>query len=106
MTLGEAKAVLNVLKANDKPLPNWYGIEGIKFIWHNEWADPEIEYKGRRCSCYIIEDTMWYDYTHDDEDNEIPEELCSEDGFEDYMRDNAEAVRYLCELTLFPENYE
>lgn len=36
MTLSEAKTVLNVLKANEKPLPNWYGIEGIKFIWHNE----------------------------------------------------------------------
>lgn len=106
MTLSEAKAVLNVLKANDKPLPNWYGIEGIKFIWHNEWADPEIEYKGRRCSCYIVEDTMWYDYTHDDEDNEIPSELCPEDGFEEYMKENADVVRELCELALFHENFE
>lgn len=29
-------------------LPDWYRIPGIKFIYHNEWSDPEIEYKGER----------------------------------------------------------
>lgn len=82
-------------------LPNWYGIEGIKFIWHNEWADPEIEYKGKRCSCYIVEDTMWEDFTHDDDGERIPDELCGEDEFAKYMKENAETVKYLCEIALF-----
>lgn len=74
-------------------LPDWYGIEGIKFIWHNEWADPEIEYKGERCSCYIIEDTMWERYKEDD--------LSDPEEFGRYMLENADEVRELCELALF-----
>jgi len=84
-------------------LPDWYGIEGIKYIWHNEWADPEIEYKGKRCSCYIVEDTMWERWIHDDDDNLIPEKENNPDGFDEYMRENADEVKELCELALFGE---
>lgn len=89
-------------ESENAKLPNWYGIDGIKFIWHNTQSDPEIEYKGRRCSCYVIEDAMWYDYTHDDDDNELPSELCTVDGFDAWMLENADAVRSLCEDVLFP----
>lgn len=91
----------HVMHIKPKELPNWYGIEDIGFVWHGEWADPEIEYKGKRFSCYIIEDTMWYDYTHDDEDNEIPTEMCPEDEFGEWMRQNADVVRNLCNEYLF-----
>ena len=84
-------------------LPNWYGIEGIKFIWHNEWADPEVEYKGKRCSCYIIEDTMWQRWTYPDDINYSEERGKDEKGFAQYMKDNAEEVKELCELALFGE---
>ena len=82
-------------------LPDYYGIKGIKFIWHNCWADPEIEYKGRRCSCYCIEDVMWDRWTHDENDNFIPEREKDEDGFCKYMLDNADEVYELCETILF-----
>ena len=84
-------------------MKRWYGIEEIGFIWHNEWADPEIEYKGRRCSCFIVEDTMWERWIHDDDGNLIPGRESDFSGFWKYMRDNAEEVKYLCELALFPE---
>lgn len=84
-------------------LPDWYGIKGIKFVWHNEWTDPEIEYKGKRCSCYIVEDTMWKRWIHDDEDNLIPEKENDLDGFAEYMKTNADEVKELCELALFEE---
>lgn len=83
-----------------KRVPNWYGIEGIGFIWHNSWSDPEIEYKGRRCSCYIVEDTMWERY------KEEYGKYADENLFEQYMRNNADEVRELCELALFPEEEE
>lgn len=74
-------------------LPDWYGISGIKFIWHNEWTDSEIEYKGKRCSCYIVENTMW---------ERFREEINSEDEkmFGKYMLDNKDDVYELCELAL------
>lgn len=78
-----------------KEYPNWYGIEDIGFIWHNTQADAEIEYDGYVINSCIVEDTMWYDWTHDDEDNIIPERESDEDGFEQFMRDNATDVKEL-----------
>ena len=85
-----------VAKIVPKEYPNWYGIESIGFIWHNEWADPEIEYKGRTCSCYIIEDTMWERFRE-----EYPE--ADENDFEQYMWENEDAVIELCEEVLFSD---
>ena len=87
-------------------LPDWYGIEGIKFLWRGAWSDPLIEYKGRQCSCYIVEDTMWERWTHDDNGNYIPGRGDDNQGFENYMRENSDEVRELCELALFQEEEE
>lgn len=89
-------SIVNALAAifkigKKKELPDWYGIKGIKFIWNGEWADPEIEYKGKKCSAYVVEDTMWEFYYKDG---------CPGD-FNDYMRENEEEVRDLCEMALF-----
>lgn len=109
MTLGELEVIVKALgwdkETEREKLPNWYGIEGIKFIWHGEWSDPEIEYKGRRCSCYVVEDTMWERWIYDDDDNLIPEREKDEEGFEKYMLENADEVRELCDLALFGGNW-
>ena len=78
--------------------PNWYGIDGIKFIWINTQSDPLIEYKGKRCSCYVVEDTMWERYCEDCEENGIE---TTDKGFEDFMQRNNDDVIELCELALF-----
>lgn len=85
-----------VAKIIPKEYPNWYGIENIGFIWHNEWSDPEIEYNGRCCSCYVVEDTMWERFKE-----EFPN--ASEDDFEKYMKDNEDEVIELTRLVLFGE---
>ena len=77
-------------------LPNWYGIKGIKYRFINEWADPEIIYKGRRCSCYVVEDTMWERFLEEGNPQDI-------DAFDAYMLEHADNVRELCEIALFPE---
>lgn len=109
MTYKEIKDLAKALgwdkESEREKLPNWYGIEGIKSIWINSWADPQIEYKGRRCSCYVVEDTMWERWIHDDDDNLIPERENDTDGFEKYMLENADEVRELCELALFGGNW-
>lgn len=97
------KKVNGVMTFGAKELPNWYGIENIGYIWHNTQADPEIEYKGKRCSCYIIEDTMWERWTHDDNDNYIEEHENDEDGFAHFMLENKDEVIELVELALFGE---
>ena len=46
--LSNVKPFYNFLMGWNEGIPKkWYcGIEGITFIWHGEWSDPEIGYKG------------------------------------------------------------
>lgn len=83
-----------VVKVVPKEFPNWYGIEEIGFVWHGSWADPKIEYKGKRCSCFVVENTMWERFNED-----CP--AVDEDKFYEYMRENKDYVIDLCELALF-----
>ena len=76
-----------------KEYPNWYGIKDIGFIWHGQWSDPEIEYKGKRINCYIVEDTMWERYKEDCVS-------CDEDLFGNYMVEHADDVYELIELAM------
>lgn len=76
-------------------MANWYGIEGIKFIYINDFADPLIEWQGQRFSCYIVEDTMWERYT-----DEHGEDADAFGGFVEYMQDNADDVKELCDLVV------
>lgn len=96
--------VNGVITIGYKEYPDWYGIEGIGFIWHNSWADPELEYKGKIVNSYIVEDTMWERWIYDDDDNLIPERENDEDGFGNFMRENAEGVYELLENII--ENME
>ncbi len=98
MKTSDAKEIIRIFDEMEEKRTyrgNWYGIPEIKFYFYNTQSDPEIEYKGKRCSCYIIEDTMW--------------ERFNEDGFSDstefekYMIENKDTVYELCELALFGE---
>ncbi len=84
-------------------LPNYCGIDSIKYIYHNNWADPEIEYKGKRFSVFEIEDCLWYEYTHDDEGNRLPEDKCPEDKYPDWVLAHKDYVESLCENLLVEE---
>ena len=80
-----------------KEYPDWYGISNIGFIWHGEWSDPEIEYKGKRINSTIVEDTMWERFREDCEEQGID---INEDYFNHYMKDNANEVYELIELVM------
>lgn len=86
-----------------KELPNWYGIDDIGFVRHNEWSDPEIEYKGKRINANIIEDSMWQRWIYDDNGNFLKEKENDDGGFSQFMRENADEVYELIELTMESE---
>lgn len=90
----DLKMVDGTWKVVPKEFPDWYGIEEIGFVWHGMWADSEIEYKGKRCSSCIVEDTMW---------ERFREDYPNADGneFNEYMRERENDVIDLCELALF-----
>lgn len=92
-----------ILAMGVKPLedyPDWYGIPNIKFIWHNTQSDPTLVYKGKEFSQYYVEDTMWYRFTHDDDDNFISERDQDFDGFDKYMLENKDDVYELCDAII------
>lgn len=79
-----------------KEYPNYCGIEGIGYIDHGEWADPEIEYKGELFNEYIITDPM-YDRFYAD----FPEKDGDYDEFEKYVYEHRDEVYELLEYELF-----
>lgn len=51
---------------------DWHGVPGARFIWHGEWADPEIEYEGHLINYW---DFANFFETDEEEDNASPEEV-------------------------------
>jgi hypothetical protein len=43
----------------------YYGIYGIQFIWHGEWADPELVWHGKSFNYYEIDDPLYADWSED-----------------------------------------
>lgn len=68
----------------------YYGIPGIRFIWHGEWADPEVEYEGKYVYEPYIVDPMWDNYNEDCEEDGIEP---NEDDFVKYMQDHEYLVK-------------
>lgn len=73
-----------------KEYPDWYGIPDIGFIWHNEWADPELEYKGNLINIHVIEDPM-YDLFNEETGKDTYEE------FMKYVYNNKDKIYELLE---------
>jgi len=83
-----------------KEYPNWYGIEGIGFIWHGSWSDPEIEYKGKRINSHIVEDTMWERFREECDEEGKNADDCIDYFDNHYMKEHAEDIYELIELAM------
>ena len=59
------------------------GVPGSKFIWHGEWSDPEVLWKGISLNVNDIEDELWYSYKDDCTENNIKP---TEDDFENWLK--------------------
>lgn len=68
---------------------DFYGVPGIKYIDHGEWADPEVEYKGVRFNYFDLEDGLWELYKADM--NEQGKDA-TEAGFESWVAKNKDQV--------------
>ena len=47
------------------------GVPGSTFIWHGEWSDPEVLWKGISLNVNDVEDKLWYSYKDYCEENNI-----------------------------------
>lgn len=68
----------------------FYGIYGIRFIWHGEWSDPEIIWHGKSFNYYDLENTL-YSY-YQEEQNPL--------DFEIWVKKNAALAREILQNLL------
>ena len=62
------KIMLNPLKACNVMkivFPTWRGVQGTQFIYHGEWADPEIYCDDQLFNATQLEDYAWSVYNDD-----------------------------------------
>lgn len=60
------------------------GVKGSKYIYHGEWSDPEILWKGKLINANEMEEGLWQMYN---EQCEQYEEEPTEEGFEEWIKD-------------------
>lgn len=70
-------------------MKNYYGIEGVIFHWHGEWADPEVEYNGK-----IINEVDLLEYFAEVYEHQTNREWDFSDECAKFMLDNTNEVRY------------
>jgi hypothetical protein len=102
-TLERENSIDGMLFGKMKELSDWYGLTGVGFIWHGEWNDPEIEYKGKQINATIVEDTMWERWIRDDDGRLINGRESDDGGFKKFMLDNKDEVYELIELAMESE---
>ena len=60
------------------------GVPGSTYIWHGEWADPEVLWDGVELNVTDIEEGLWYSYKDDcEERGENP----TEQGYEAWLKE-------------------
>lgn len=74
-----------------KELPNWYGIQDVGFIWHGEWAAPEVEYNGKTVNAIEVGESLWNDFYEEFGRSPTDEE------FDEYMIEHQDMVKFLIE---------
>ena len=85
----------------------FYGIYGIEFIWHGEWADPELVWHKKSFNYYDVENTFWEIWKGSTEylTANLSTEMSMEDSFAQWMKKNAKRVKeflqYLMDNKIF-----
>ena len=78
---------------NSKEL--YRGVKGAIFVYHGDWADPEILYKNHSINYWDAEQSLWYNYKEYCEENNIKP---TDDGFEKYVNEYEDVASTLDEL--------
>lgn len=70
---------------DDKPMDDsrknedWFGIKGAKFIYHGDWADPEVQYDGISLNYFDVENILLDEY------RELYPDDRNDKGFDNWM---------------------
>lgn len=70
-------------KVHTNSKETYRGVPGSVYIWHGEWSDPEILWKGVELNANDVEESLWYSYKDDCEENG---EQPTDEGFEEWVK--------------------
>lgn len=77
----------------------WRGVEGVEYIYHGEWSDPELLHDGKFANCIEVEEIMWGRFReaclNEGYDVELKE---GESKFDRFCQDHAEEVYELISM--------
>lgn len=82
--------ILAEIFAPTKPNRLYCNVPDVYFIYHNEWADPEVMYKDKLFNLPMdVEDLLWANYEWDCEENGNE---TTQEGFAYYVENHPEDV--------------
>lgn len=70
------------------------GIRGVHMIWHGEWKDPELSYKGKVVNYFAVEDTIWEEYL-EERSTKAMENPEDDNEFTKYCQKHAAEIKQL-----------
>lgn len=68
---------------------NYFGVEGLEYIPHGEWADPDLVYKGRVFNYWDVFDRLFDEFL---EENPEYTDSQAEEMFDQYLRENPSEI--------------
>ena len=81
----------------ESPWPLWMGIRGFRFVWHGNWADPEIVWHNYAMNINYIEMPMWEFFRDTCEERGIE---ANEDNFEIFCKENVHLMREYAQMAI------
>lgn len=57
---------------------HYAGLKDMKIIWHGEWSDPEIKYKGDVVNYYALDDALYQEWVEEKNHGREDESLFDE----------------------------
>lgn len=81
----------------ESPWPLWMGIRGFRFVWHGNWADPEIIWHNYAMNIYHIKNPIRDDF-YDDCDMRGIE--ANEDNFVTFCKENVHLMREYAQMAI------
>ena len=58
-------------------MANYCNVPGVQFIYHGDWADPELIYKDHVFNAHDVEDSLWDEFQEQTDDHGTAEEYAA-----------------------------
>lgn len=98
------KTLEEIFASIQKQRKLYCNVPDVYFVWHGEWADPEVSYKDKLFNLPMdVETTLYSDYCEYCKENNVE---CSEENFVHYVENNPDELYDILENLIEAGMYE